>query len=288
MVAVRPLVFGAGGQVGSAFINFLDEAVPVTRDEIDLSAAQADDIRRALVDHQPSLVINCAAYTAVDRAESEEVLATRINGTVVGWMAEAAAEIGVPFITFSTDYVFDGTGDRPYLESHPTSPINAYGRTKLAGEEAALAAHDRTLVVRTSWVLSSTHRNFITAILGRISRGEVLQVVDDQIGCPTVADDLAGASWEAMERGATGLLHLTNRGETTWYELARVAADAAGLDRGLVTPCTTAEYPTPARRPAYSVLGSEVSERLALTPIPHWEDSIKRVVEGSLRLIGQS
>jgi dTDP-4-dehydrorhamnose reductase len=281
------LILGAGGQLGTAFTRLVRGAVPVMRDQLDLEIATTDAIRRLYSRVAPSLVVNCAAYTAVDRAESEEDLATEINGHAVGRLARVASELGVPFVTYSTDYVFDGIAHAPYLESHPTDPINAYGRSKLVGERAALSADGRVLVVRTSWVISSTHRNFVTAILGRVVSGAALKVVDDQHGCPTIVDDLAIATMDAVERKATGLLHLTNQGMTTWFDLARSAVRLAGLDEDLVAPCSTADYPTPARRPAYSVLGSEVSERLALTPIPHWEDSIPQVVEGSLRLIGQ-
>lgn len=282
----RPLVLGATGQVGTAFTRLLRDATPVTRDRLDLATVTAADIDDLLGETDPSAVINCAAYTAVDRAEAEEDLATRINGHVVGWLAEVCARRGIPLLTYSTDYVFDGKGDRPYLESHPTDPINAYGRSKRVGEEAVMAAGGDALIVRTSWVLSATHRNFVTAILGRAADGKELTVVDDQVGCPTVADDLAAASWEALGAGATGLLHLTNRGETTWYQLARAAMEKSGMDLSLLTPCTTAEYPTPARRPAYSVLGSEVAGPLGLGPLPEWRRSIDRVVEGSLSLIG--
>jgi dTDP-4-dehydrorhamnose reductase len=281
----RPLVLGASGQVGTAFVNLFDECRPATRKELDLAVATRDEVRVFLSDANPSVVINCAAYTSVDRAEDEEELATRVNGDAVGWLAEAAKSLSAPFLSFSTDYVFDGAGDKPYLESHPTDPINAYGRSKESGERAALAVGGQALVVRTSWVLSATHRNFVTAILLRASDGHVLTVVNDQVGCPTMADDLARASWSALEAGALGLLHLTNQGETTWFDLARASLEKAELDGSLVTPCTTEEYPTPARRPAYSVLGSEVAGSLGLDSMPPWQESLDEVVTGSMALI---
>lgn len=281
----RPLVMGAGGQVGSAFVRLLPDSIPVTRRELDLSTAARTDLEQLVDESRPSAVINCAAYTAVDQAEAEEDLATLINGRVVGWFAEVCAERGTPLLTYSTDYVFDGEGTSPYLESHPTDPINAYGRSKRVGEEAVLETGGDALIVRTSWVLSTTHRNFVTAILNRAVERKTLKVVNDQVGCPTVADDLAAASWAALEAGARGLLHLTNRGETTWFELARTAVERAGLDVSLVTPCTTEEYLTLARRPSYSVLGSEVAGPLGLDPLPPWHESIDGVVTGSLALI---
>jgi dTDP-4-dehydrorhamnose reductase len=280
-----PLLLGARGQVGTAFVGLLNEHRPVTRSELDLGRAGRDEVHAFVNDAHPSIVVNCAAYTAVDRAEEEEELATRVNGDAVGWLAEAAAGLAVPFLTFSTDYVFDGTGARPYLESDPTDPINAYGRSKEAGEHAALGVGEETLIVRTSWVLSATHRNFVTTILSRAGEGRGLKVVDDQVGCPTMADDLARAAWSAVEAGASGLLHLTNQGETTWFELARASMERAGLDLSLIESCTTEEFPTPARRPSYSVLGSERAGPLGLDPMPIWQDSLDGVVSGSMALI---
>jgi dTDP-4-dehydrorhamnose reductase len=281
----RPLVIGAEGRVGSAFVQLLDEPVTVSRDRLDLATVTPDLFARLLRDTDPSAVVNCAAYTDVDRAEAEEPLATTINGWTVGHMARVTAELGIPLLTFSTDYVFDGEGDTPYLESHPARPINAYGRSKLVGEEEALAAGPQVLVVRTSWVLAETHRTFVTTILERVKQGQPVRVVDDQTGCPTIAADLAASSWQALGLGARGLLHLTNRGETTWHELARLAVEKAGMDVSLVIPCRSAEFPTPARRPSYSVLGSEVVGNLALPTLAHWTQSFDRIVAGSLRLI---
>jgi dTDP-4-dehydrorhamnose reductase len=280
----EPLVLGATGQVGAAFARLL-AATPVDRARMDLATSTTAEIRQ-LIDHiRPSAVINCAAYTAVDDAEGDETLATEINGHAVGRIAQAAAAEGLPLLTFSTDYVFDGTAHSPYLESHPPHPINAYGRSKLVGEHAAFQHHPAPLVVRTSWVVSSTHRNFVTAILERVSRGTPVRVVDDQTGCPTVAEDLAVAAWAALTAGTTGLLHLTNREPTTWFQLARAAVTAAGMDVELVTPCTTADYPTRAPRPPYSVLGTEVAGLRGLAPLPAWRDSIGGVVAGSVALL---
>ncbi len=200
-----------------------------------------------------------------------------LNATAVGELAAAAARRTIPFVTFSTDYVFDGSAGEPYLESSPTAPINAYGRSKLAGERLALAAHPGTLIIRTSWVISGTHPNFVATML-RLARERELRVVDDQVGNPTVAADLATATLDALDRGVTGILHLTNTGSTTWYELARAAVEMAGGDVDRIGPCTTDEYPTAARRPRYSVLGSERRETLGIGALPHWRDSLGEVV----------
>jgi dTDP-4-dehydrorhamnose reductase len=192
-------------------------------------------------------------------------------------LATYAAAAGIPLITFSTDYVFDGRADSPYVESSPTAPVNAYGRSKEQGERAALAAHPGALVVRSSWVISATHRNFVTTILERAATGPV-NVVSDQLGCPTHAPDLAVATMAALERGATGILHLTNRGKASWYQLARAACALAGIDPDRVRPITTEEYPTQAARPHYSVLGSERLENLGLTPLRPWEEALESLV----------
>jgi dTDP-4-dehydrorhamnose reductase len=274
------LVTGGAGQLGTAFRKVLPEARLV--DLADLDLTRADLLMAELAEMQPEAIVNCAAYTAVDRAEKEEALATAVNGTAVGLMAAYAAVHEIPFLTFSTDYVFPGDGTEPYLESSPVAPVNAYGRSKAAGERAALGICPHALVVRTSWLVSGTHPNFLATVLRRAAAGEV-RVVDDQWGCPTVADDLAPAAWAALRAGVNGLLHLTNTGETTWFRFARAAVARAGLDPGRLVPCTTAEYPTPARRPAYSVLGSERRGPLGLADLPSWEESLPAVVEGLRR-----
>jgi dTDP-4-dehydrorhamnose reductase len=274
------LVTGGAGQLGTAFRKVLPEARYI--DLADLDLTDLGELAAALEEVRPAAIVNCAAYTAVDRAEQEEALATIVNGSAVGVMAEHAARRRVPFLTFSTDYVFPGDGEEPYLESAPTDPINAYGRSKLAGERAALAACPGALVVRTSWLVSGTHPNFVATML-RLAAEREVRVVDDQRGCPTMVDDLAPAAWAALRAGVSGVLHLTNQGETTWFRFARAAVARAGLDPGRIVPCTTADYPTPARRPAYSVLGSERRGLLGLPELPYWEESLPAVVEGLRR-----
>ena len=269
------LLTGGTGQLGTAMRRLVPDADAPVRTELDLSdpAGVAAYLRRT----RPDAIVNCGAYTAVDRAEEEEDLATVVNGESVGVMARFAADAGVPFVTFSTDYVFDGTASEPYLESHPTAPINAYGRSKLVGEEAALEADG--LVIRTSWVISGTHPNFVSTMLRLAAERDTLRVVADQRGCPTCVVDLAPAALAALRSGVTGLLHLTNAGETTWHGLAEAAISGAGLD-ATVEPITTDEYPTPARRPAYSVLGSERREDLGIAPLPDWRETLPQVVAG--------
>ncbi len=278
----RIAVTGATGQLGTAFARLLPDATLLTRADLDLT--DLDRIGLTLDRIQPDTLINCAAYTAVDAAEDDETTAYTVNATAVEAMAAWCGDHDARFVTFSTDYVFDGTATRPYVETDPTNPINAYGRTKAAGEHLAMAANPHSLIVRTSWVISATHHNFITAILERASQGP-LEVVDDQQGRPTVADDLAAGALRALDADATGILHLTNQGTTTWYRLARKAVELAGLNPDLVQPTTSNRFPRPAPRPHWSVLGSERLDSLGLDPLPAWQESlsqvVKQILEGS-------
>jgi dTDP-4-dehydrorhamnose reductase len=273
------LVTGESGQLGTAFKALLPEALYPTQDAFDFTTAESIEV--ALGEMSPAAIINCAAYTAVDAAEENEATADLINAAAVGEMADFCAQRDIPFVTYSTDYVFPGTGTEPYVESSPTDPINAYGRSKRKGELLALA-HPTSLVIRTSWLISGTNPNFVATMLRLAATRDELSVVADQRGCPTVAADLASATLRAMAAGATGVLHLTNRGATTWFELARSAVAHAGLDETKIAPCSTADYPTLAARPAYSVLGSERLGELGIDPLPPWQDSLPGVVEGLL------
>lgn len=271
------LVTGESGQLGSAFKSLLPDALYPTLEEFDL--VDTAGIFAQLEEMAPEAIINCAAYTAVDRAEEEEDLADLINAAAVGALAEYASHRRIPFVTYSTDYVFPGTAVSPYLESTPTDPVNAYGRSKRKGEVLALE-YRKALIIRTSWLISGTNPNFVATMLRLAAVRDSLQVVDDQRGCPTIAIDLARATLAAMDAGASGLLHLTNQGETTWYRLARRAVELAGRHPERLSPCTTDEYPVPTPRPAYSVLGSERIDELGFEPLPHWEDSLQGVVDG--------
>lgn len=281
------LLTGATGQVGTALAPRLaqaDELVAPTRDEFDLS--RPGSVTGVLDGLAPSVIVNLAAWTAVDAAEDHEDEATTVNGTAVGVMARWAAANDAWLVTMSSDYVFDGSGDRPLLEGHPTQPLNTYGRSKLAGEQAALAS-GVALVVRTSWVVSATHPNFVATMLSLLERGVDPKVVDDQHGRPTVADDLAVALADVVRIRPTGLLHLANAGTTTWWGLAREVARSAGMDPGRIAACGTRDFPTPARRPAWSVLGSGRLDELGLDPLPAWRESLPAVVAAQLASMGQ-
>ncbi len=272
------LILGGGGQLATAFRGLLPDAQVPKRSELDLT--DLVELPRRISTAQPSLVINCAAYTAVDRAEEEPELAHLVNATAVGVLASCCADMRVPFVTFSTDYVFDGAASHPYVESSLPNPLSVYGESKAAGEHAALAANPESLVIRTSWLFSATHRNFVTSIVDRARRGSV-RVVADQSGCPTYAPDLAAATLDAVAGGASGLLHLTNTGATTWFGLATEACAAAGVDPAAVRAVTSDEYPTRARRPRYSVLGSERAASLGLDPMRPWQEAVQVALTGS-------
>jgi dTDP-4-dehydrorhamnose reductase len=271
------VVTGADGQLGTAFRSAITtDAVFLTREDLDLT--ELDRIGPTMVSLQPTHVINCAAYTDVDGAESDEDLANVVNGYAVGELAVVCRDLGARFVTFSTDYVFDGTKDGGYVESDTPNPINAYGRSKVLGESLALEANTESLIVRTSWLLSATHRNFVTAILKQLSQGDIT-VVTDQFGKPTFADDLANGTMQAISAGIAGLLHLANQGVASWFCLARQIAEIGGYDPSCVHPCTTNEFETTARRPINSVLESD----RAPFQLPPYGPALSMVVQSVLQ-----
>ena len=276
---MRTLVFGGGGIVGRAMRAEAERrgwAVEgLAHGEVDVADATA--VARAVAQRSPELVVNCAAFTQVDRCESEPALAMAVNGTAVGPMAEAAAGRGARFVHISSDYVFDGEASEPYREEHPTGPRSAYGASKLEGERRALAVPG-SLVVRTSWIFGAGGPNFVDAIAGKIRSGERrLRVVDDQKGAPTWAPFLARALADLGEWGASGIVHYQNRPAMTWYGVAReIAGVLAPAGDVAVEPITTAEMPRPARRPAYSVLAVDRFEKLAGREVESWREGLLR------------
>ena len=271
------LIIGKGGQLGTAFSEALgSQSNSIGMDELDL--VHTSLIYPTLDQYEADAVINCAAHTAVDRAEEEESLAAALNSAAVGEMARWAHTRAIPFITYSTDYVFDGTKRTPYVESDEPFPINAYGRTKRAGELLALATHDQTLVVRTSWLVSGTHPNFLSTVIARARQGPIA-VVDDQVGVPNVATDLAVATLEALDLRVTGTLHLSAAEPTTWFSFARAALEEADMDPGLIHPAVSGDHSTKARRPAYGVLTSERGTGITLPP---WRSSLGPAVKEML------
>jgi dTDP-4-dehydrorhamnose reductase len=270
------VVTGASGQLGTALCAALgDRALPLGRDRLDLEHPESIAATLSAVDAEG--MVNCAAYTAVDRAEGDPDRARLVNAVAVGELARVCADRRWRFITLSTDYVFDGEKAGPYFEDDAPNPRSVYGTTKLEGERLALELHPQALVVRTSWVLSGTHPNFIATMLRLVSEGPV-KVVDDQVGCPTLVDDLAPAIVEAFDIEADGVLHLTNQGAVSWFQLAREGVALAGLDESRVTPCATEDFPRPAPRPRNSVLGSKRRRELGLNELPHYGAGLRRAV----------
>jgi dTDP-4-dehydrorhamnose reductase len=269
-------IVGGAGQLGSAFNRALgSSATVIARPDLDITDRRA--IHATFGTLAPEAVINCAAYTAVDRAEVERDLAFSINARAVGDLATVAADLGVPFLTFSTDYVFDGAKVDPYVESDPPNPVNVYGESKLEGERLAIEAHPGALVVRTSWLLSGTHPNFARSVIAKARQGP-FEVVDDQYGRPTIVDDLAKTSLASLEAGAVGLLHLASSPTVSWYELARQCLTFAGLDPDNVEPCHSADITQPAMRPRNSALDSERLEQLGVEPLPPYEPALADLV----------
>jgi dTDP-4-dehydrorhamnose reductase len=274
------LITGAGGMLGRDLSDLLagegDQVAALGRADLDITDAAG--ARDAVARHRPDVVVNCAAWTAVDDAEAHEDAALGVNGRGVAHLAGVCAGHGAALVQISTDYVFDGTAEKPYAEDHPTGPRSAYGRTKLAGEEAARAAlPDGAYVLRTAWLYGAHGKSFYRTMLSRALAGAPVSVVDDQRGQPTWTADVARQIHALIAAGApAGTYHATSSGEVTWFGFAREIYATAGADPALVTPTTTAEFPRPAPRPAYSVLGHDAWEAVGLPPIGDWRGALDR------------
>ncbi len=273
------LVTGASGQLGRELAAALAaHGSVVACDRAALDLADASRIVRVVRELAPRLIVNAGAYTAVDRAEGEREAAFAVNAQAPGVLAEEARRSGAVLIHYSTDYVFDGTATLPYAEAAAPNPLNVYGESKLDGERAVAAAGAHALTFRTSWVYSLHGRNFLTTIRRLAAERDELRIVSDQVGVPNWSRALAAATSTLVGRGLAylaeraGLYHLSAQGATTWYEFAQaIVGDTA---RPRVVPITTAEYPTPARRPAYAVLDTRrFADAFGLT-MPHWREQL--------------
>jgi dTDP-4-dehydrorhamnose reductase len=286
MMMTRILLTGADGQLGQELqqtLMPLGEVIALTRQELDLS--QGEHIRQLVQQIQPAIIVNSAAYTAVDKAESEVDLAQAVNGTAPTIMAEEAEKIGALLLQVSTDYVFDGQKNTPYLETDPTHPLSSYGKSKLAGEVGIQQVTDNYLILRTAWVYGVYGKgNFVKTMLRLGQDREELRVVADQVGSPSWAKDIAEAIAQLLQSETTGIYHFTNSGVVSWYDFAiAIFEEASALGFPLkvqrVIPITTADYPTPAVRPAYSVLsGKKITETLGDYP-PYWRDSLRKMLK---------
>lgn len=279
---MKALIVGSNGQLGrglQATAPNGTELFCVDIDQLDITAPSAVD---AWVEQtRPDILFNAAAYTAVDKAEQEEERALAINGTAVGTLSAAARRIGARFVHVSTDFVFGGLSGVPYPPNATTEPLGAYGRTKLVGEQ--LAGQD-ALIVRTAWVYAPVGGNFVRTMLRLMGERPEVRVVADQIGTPTYAPALADALWRLVAAEATGLHHYTDSGAASWYDFAvaiQEEALAAGLlhEQASVIPISTAEFPTPARRPHFSVLDKTATFAALGGPAPHWRDNLRVMID---------
>ena len=255
---MKYLIFGANGQVGyelSSLIDSENEYVALTREQVDFS--RPGDIEAQIDQYRPDIVINAVAYTAVDKAETEPSLAMMVNAVAVQELARACQKHGAWCIHYSTDYVFDGTSGSPYKETDPVSPLGIYGQTKLAGETFIQQEMDKFLILRTSWVYSWRGANFVKTMLRLAKDRDQLNVVDDQHGCPSYACDIAqitlAMAAKLDDKRLAGIYHLSGSQATTWYDFARAIFEKSGNDI-ILNPIPTSEFPTPAKRPAYSIL----------------------------------
>ncbi|GGE15967.1 NAD(P)-dependent oxidoreductase [Aureimonas endophytica] len=288
---MKLLVTGRSGQVAQSLAALAGtdlEIVALGRPELDITDRAT--IEAALAAHRPDLVVSAGAYTAVDRAESEEAEAFAANRDGAGHVAAAAAALGLPVLHLSTDYVFAGDAERPYREADPTGPASVYGRSKLAGEAAVLGANPRAAIFRTAWVYSPFGHNFLKTMLRLCAERDTLRVVADQRGTPTYAPDIAAALVAAARTALAapddpswrGLFHLVAQGETTWAgfaeEIFRQSA-ARGGPSAKVEPIATADYPTPAQRPANSRLDSTKFQQVFGHQLPPWQTGVERCLE---------
>jgi dTDP-4-dehydrorhamnose reductase len=282
----RWVVAGAGGMLGRDLLAALgragEQATGLARPELDITDGAA--VSAALRQHRPDVVVNCAAWTRVDDAETHESAALAVNGHGAANLAGACAGTGARLVHISTDYVFAGDATRPYAESDATGPRTAYGRTKLAGEQAVLRQLPAAgYVLRTAWLYGAHKPNFVRTMIRYERERPTVDVVDDQRGQPTWTADVARAVIPLVRSGApAGVYHATSSGSVSWYGFAREIFALVGADPDRVRPITTAAFPRPAPRPAYSVLGHGAWAAAGLDPLPGWRESLRRAMPGLL------
>ena len=286
------LITGAKGQVGwelQRTLSTLGSIVAIDREELDLT--QPELIRTYVREVRPQVIVNAAAYTAVDQAEREVELALKLNGEAPRVLAEEARRLQTLFVSYSTDYIFDGTAKQPYTEDSAPYPLGAYGRTKLAGDEAVASVGGAYLIFRTSWVYGNRGKNFYLTMLRLAAEEKPIRVVDDQIGSPTWSRAIAEATAHVIARLSAGgsrslfdaaaevkgVYNLVSTGETSWFGFAKAILGQQGTKTQL-SPITTSEYPTATRRPQYSVLSTEKVQRTFGIYMPHWKESLAQVM----------
>lgn len=276
------LITGANGQLGNEMRVLSAENPEYTyffTDVAELDICNEQAILDFVKANQINVIVNCAAYTAVDKAEESIELCTKLNADAVGYLAKAAEANGAEFIQVSTDYVFDGTAHIPYQETEPTCPNSVYGHTKLAGEQNALTLCTRSMVIRTAWLYSTFGNNFVKTMIRLGKEREALGVIFDQVGTPTYARDLARAIFAAIRQGVVpGIYHFSNEGVCSWYDFTKAIHRLAGITTCHVKPLHTEEYPTPAKRPHYSVLDKTKIKNTYHIEIPYWMDSLESCI----------
>jgi dTDP-4-dehydrorhamnose reductase len=285
---MRPaIIFGSIGMLGSDLVAAWRrvrgedaDALPPPVEVADWDVVDITDeaaVRGFIERHQPALVVNCAAYTDVDGCTRDPELAMRVNGSAPGYIAAGCADVGARMLHVSTDFVFDGTADRPYVEDDAVGPVSAYGESKLAGERAVQEHLPDACIVRTAWLYGLNGKNFVTAMLQLARERDELRVVSDQVGCPTYTVDLADAIIHLIRAEATGIVHVVNAGRCSWYDLARRALELAGLGTP-IRPITAAEFNSPTQRPAWSVLSTERYTELTGRRMRPWQDALTNFV----------
>ena len=276
------LITGSNGQLGNEMRVLSEENKEYTyffTDVAELDICNEQAVMDFVKANDINVIVNCAAYTAVDKAEENVELCTKLNADAVGYLAKAAEANGAEFVQISTDYVFDGTAHIPYQETEHTCPNSVYGSTKLAGEQNALTLCSRSMVIRTAWLYSTFGNNFVKTMIRLGKERDTLGVIFDQIGTPTYARDLARAIFVAIRQGVVpGVYHFSNEGVCSWYDFTKAIHRIAGITDCKVNPLHTEEYPTPAKRPHYSVLDKTKIKNTYQIEIPYWEDSLKECI----------
>jgi dTDP-4-dehydrorhamnose reductase len=289
MPANKILITGANGQLGNEFRVLADqypghEFIFLSRSELQIE--NAENVKQVFAVHQPQWCVNCAAYTAVDKAESEKETAFAINAKAAGTLAKVCAETNTGFIHISTDYVFDGSSAEPYKEDAGTGPINTYGHSKLQGEQLVQQYNPDAIIIRTAWVYSFFGNNFVKTMMRLMKERESINVVNDQVGSPTYAADLAQAIMQIITgaQHAPGVYHYSNEGRISWYEFALAIKELIGSNCA-VNPIPSSSYPTPAKRPQYSLLDKSKIKSTFNVQVPEWKESLK-VCVGKLLSVG--
>ena len=277
---MRLLITGGLGLLGKEIAQVFEGSGGIrTTDREEWDVTDPGACRREVDGFRPDVVIHCAAYTAVDRAESEPEMARLLNVEGTRNVARACRERGVLMVTFGTDYIFDGASSRPYREEDPANPLSVYGRTKWGAEQALREEGGDHLLVRTQWLFGPAGRNFIRTILEKARRGDALHVASDQVGCPTFSRDLAGAVRNLLGAGARGTVHFSSEGETTWFGLAGYVLEQCGLPTGALFAAKTRDLPYPAPRPAYGVLSKEKYRAITGVSPRSWEETVGEYLE---------